>query len=44
VSASSYVADTFQHADSEGFVKIYGLGVKTWAARQGAKNSTPPKE
>ena len=35
-------ADTFRHADSEGFVKIYGLGVKTWAARQGAKNSTPP--
>ena len=35
-------ADTFAHADSEGFVKIYGLGVKTWAARQGAKNSTPP--
>ncbi|MEI8126879.1 MAG: argininosuccinate synthase [Actinomycetota bacterium] len=36
-------ADTFQHADSEGFVKIYGLGVKTWAARQGAKHSTPPR-
>lgn len=35
--------DTFEHADSEGFVKIYGLGVKTWAARQGAKNATPPQ-
>ena len=35
-------ADTFRHADSEGFVRIYGLGVKTWAARQGAKNATPP--
>jgi argininosuccinate synthase len=35
-------ADTFRHADSEGFVRIYGLGVKTWAQRQGAKNSTPP--
>jgi argininosuccinate synthase len=35
-------ADTFHHADSEGYVKIYGLGVKTWAARQGAKNATPP--
>jgi argininosuccinate synthase len=34
--------DKFQHADSEGFVKIYGLGIKTWAARQGAKNATPP--
>ena len=33
--------DTFRHADSEGYVKIYGLGVKTWAARQGAQNSTP---
>ena len=35
-------ADTFHHADSEGYVKIYGLGVKTWAQRQGAKNATPP--
>jgi argininosuccinate synthase len=35
--------DKFNHADSEGFVRIYGLGIKTWAARQGAKNSTPPK-
>jgi len=35
-------ADTFRHSDSEGFVRIYGLGVKTWAARQGAKNATPP--
>jgi argininosuccinate synthase len=34
--------DKFQHADSEGFVKIYGLGIKTWAGRQGAKNATPP--
>jgi argininosuccinate synthase len=35
--------DTFEHADSEGYVKIYGLGVKTWAARQGAKNAKPPR-
>jgi argininosuccinate synthase len=35
-------ADTFRHADSEGYVRIYGLGVKTWAARQGARNATPP--
>jgi argininosuccinate synthase len=34
-------ADTFRHADSEGYVRIYGLGVKTWAQRQGAKNATP---
>ncbi|MFI5035218.1 MAG: argininosuccinate synthase [Acidimicrobiales bacterium] len=36
-------ADTFRHADSEGYVRIYGLGVKTWAARQGARNATPPR-
>jgi len=35
-------ADTFRHSDSEGYIRIYGLGVKTWAARQGAKNATPP--
>ncbi|HEY5266285.1 MAG TPA: argininosuccinate synthase [Acidimicrobiales bacterium] len=35
-------ADTFRHSDSEGYIHIYGLGVKTWAARQGAKNATPP--
>jgi len=35
-------ADTFRHADSEGYVRIYGLGVKTWAQRQGAKHATPP--
>lgn len=34
--------DTFRHRDSEGYVRIYGLGVQTWAARQGAKNATPP--
>ena len=43
VGLATYDAeDTFLHADSEGYVKIYGLGVKTWAARQGAKNATPP--
>ena len=26
--------DTFNHADSEGFVKLWGLGIQTWAARQ----------
>jgi argininosuccinate synthase len=33
--------DKFQHADSEGYVKIYGLGIKTWAAVQGAQNAAP---
>ena len=28
-------ADTFHHADAEGFVRLWGLGVATWAARQG---------
>jgi len=29
-------ADTFNHADSEGFVKLWGLGIETWAAKQSA--------
>jgi argininosuccinate synthase len=33
-------ADTFRHQDSEGFVRIWGLGIATWAQRQGAKNGT----
>jgi argininosuccinate synthase len=27
-------ADRFRHADSEGFVRLWGLGVQTWAAVQ----------
>jgi len=26
--------DTFRHQDAEGFVRLWGLGVATWAARQ----------
>jgi argininosuccinate synthase len=33
-------ADSFNHADSEGFVRLWGLGLQTWAARQ----STRPDE
>ncbi len=29
-------ADAFRHEDAEGYLRIYGLGIKTWAARQGA--------
>jgi len=29
-------ADSFEHGDAEGFVRVFGLGIKTWAARQGA--------
>jgi argininosuccinate synthase len=28
-------SDQFRHADAEGFVRLFGLGVATWAARQG---------
>ncbi|HUC36659.1 MAG TPA: argininosuccinate synthase [Acidimicrobiales bacterium] len=28
--------DTFDHSDAEGFVRLWGLGVATWAARQEA--------
>ncbi|WP_276969451.1 argininosuccinate synthase [Ferrimicrobium acidiphilum] len=28
-------ADTFNHLDAEGFVKIFGLGLETWSKRQG---------
>ena len=29
-------ADTFDHGDAEGFVRLWGLSLATWAARQGA--------
>jgi len=35
-------ADTFRHADAEGFVRLWGLGVKTWAARQGIGETAGP--
>jgi argininosuccinate synthase len=28
-------ADAFRHSDAEGFVRLWGLGVETWSARQG---------
>jgi argininosuccinate synthase len=30
-------ADSFRHSDAEGFVRLWGLGVQTWAARQGQR-------
>jgi len=33
-------ADRFRHADSEGFVRIWGLGVQTWSAVQGPGSSS----
>jgi len=29
-------ADAFRHEDAEGYIRIYGLGIKTWASRQKA--------
>jgi len=29
-------ADRFRHEDSAGFVRLWGLGIETWAARQGS--------
>jgi argininosuccinate synthase len=28
-------SDSFRHEDAEGFVRLWGLGVATWSARQG---------
>ena len=28
-------ADAFRHEDAEGFVRLWGLGIETWAQRQG---------
>ena len=27
-------ADAFRHEDAEGYIRLYGLGIKTWASRQ----------
>jgi len=31
-------SDSFRHHDAEGFVRLWGLGVSTWAARQGGEH------
>ena len=33
--ATYEAADRFRHEDAEGFVRLWGLGVETWAKRQG---------
>jgi argininosuccinate synthase len=33
-------ADTFRHEDSAGFVRLWGLGIETWSARQASKRSS----
>jgi argininosuccinate synthase len=37
-------SDTFRHADAEGFVRLWGLGVATWSARQGPGAGTAAAE
>jgi len=32
-------ADAFRHDDSAGFVRLWGLGLQTWAAKQGTNDS-----
>ena len=32
--ATYEAADAFRHADAEGFVRLWGQGIETWAARQ----------
>ena len=34
--------DSFQHGDAEGFVRLWGLPVATWAARQGGRQGASP--
>jgi argininosuccinate synthase len=30
--------DKFHHQDAEGFVRLWGLGIQTWSARQGSRS------
>ena len=36
--ATYEAADRFRHEDAEGFVRLWGLGVETWAARQARRH------
>ncbi|MGH9087713.1 MAG: argininosuccinate synthase [Acidimicrobiales bacterium] len=37
-------ADTFRHQDAEGFVRLWGLGIATWAERQGSRGGGMGRE
>ncbi len=39
--ATYEAADRFRHSDAEGFVRLWGLGVETWAARQAMATTSP---
>jgi argininosuccinate synthase len=41
--ATYEAADRFHHADAAGFVRLWGLGVETWAARQGRSDGVPDR-
>jgi argininosuccinate synthase len=32
-------ADAFHHEDAAGFIRLFGLGVQTWAQRQGVERA-----
>jgi argininosuccinate synthase len=38
--ATYETADRFRHDHSEGFVRLWGLAVETWAARQARRDET----
>jgi argininosuccinate synthase len=40
--ATYEAADAFHHEDAAGFVRLWGLGVETWAARQPPSSGLPP--
>jgi argininosuccinate synthase len=40
--ATYEAADAFHHEDAAGFVRLWGLGVETWAARQPPPSGRPP--
>jgi argininosuccinate synthase len=42
--ATYEAADRFRHQDAEGFVRLWGLGVSTWAARQVNRITSPGVE
>jgi argininosuccinate synthase len=40
--ATYEAADRFRHQDAEGFVRLWGLGVATWARRQASRRVSGP--
>jgi len=42
--ATYTAADRFRHQDAEGFVRIFGLGIETWATKQGPGSQGPGKQ